>query len=57
MKTIFLIVRHDYYTKAVMAFETKEAAECVSNVFANAFDRTIEVWEVPYYPEHEEGEE
>ena len=54
MKTIYLVVRHDYNTKAVMAFETEEAAEHASKVLENAFDRVTEVCEVSYFPEPEE---
>ena len=48
MKTIYLVMRHDYKTEPIIAFDTEDDAKSFMEVLDNATERTFEIFRAPY---------
>ena len=53
MKTIYLVMRHDYKTEPIIAFDNEEDARAFMSVLDNVCERTFEIFHVPYSNDRE----
>ena len=51
MKTIYLVMRHDYKTEPIIAFDNEEDARAFMSVLDNACERTFEIFQAPFSTE------
>ena len=51
MKTIYLVMRHDYKTEPIIAFDNEEDARAFMSVLDNACERTFEIFHAPFSTE------
>ena len=53
MKTIYLVMRHDYKTEPIIAFDNEEDAKDFMAILDETCDRTFEIFKAPYSNDRE----